>query len=196
MTGARAGIYAAEYARGVEDVEIDRDQLKELEKFTFAPLERGDGIEPDHVITENLETIVPYEVLLIARGDRLEKALREIKRINAEEVPILYASDPHYLRLAHEAANIILTTELYLNSYLMRKESRRACLREDYPYLDNINWLRNTRLVKERGEIQALGNMKIWTEEIPYDRLPVIPPRAKYLHPIFEAANRKGIKWG
>ncbi|MDP2931294.1 MAG: FAD-binding protein [Chloroflexota bacterium] len=190
VTGARAGIFAARFAKESGDVEIDRGQLEELEGFTFAPMERQDGIEPDHIITENLETIVPYEVVLIARGERLEKALKEVRRIQREEVSILYASDLHYLRMAHEAANILLTTEMYLNSYLTRKESRRACFREDYPYTDNINWLRNTRLKLEKGEMQ------IWTEELPYDSLPLKPERTKRLHPIFEVARRKGIPWG
>ena len=94
-------------------------------------MERKEGIEADHIIIRLQETLLPYEVTVISRGDRLEKALSEVERLRDEEVPLLHASDAHYLRLANEAKSMVLVAEMYLRSRLLRKESRDSCLRED-----------------------------------------------------------------
>ena len=120
----------------------------------------------------------------------MEKAIREIERIRDEEVPLLYATDPHYLRVANETKSIVLVAEMYLRSRLLRKESREGCLREDYPYTDNVDWLKWSMLKQENN------NMKLWTEDIPVDKYKYKPKREKYLCPIFEAANKRGVQWG
>ena len=79
---------------------------------------------------------------------------------------------------------------MYLRSRLLREDSREGSAREDYPYTDNINWLKHTVLKQENGE------MKLWAEDIPVDNYEVRPKREKYLYPIFEVARRRGIEWG
>jgi succinate dehydrogenase/fumarate reductase flavoprotein subunit len=189
-TGAIAGKSAAEYAKEFEHQTISESQVTELEEFAFEALNREDGIEPDHIIIGLQETLVPYGVTVISRADRLEKAIREVERIRDNEVSLLFASDIHNLRLANETRNMVLVAEMYLRSRLLRTESRDGCVREDYPYLDNINWLKWTKVKRDNGQ------MKLWTEDIPADTYRVKPRREKYLYPVFEAANKRGIKWG
>jgi succinate dehydrogenase/fumarate reductase flavoprotein subunit len=190
VTGARAGTFATEYAKGAKEVKTDEEQVENLRIFTYAPIERHDGIDPDHVIIGIQEILNPYEITVISRGDRMEKAIKEIERMRDEEVPLLYASDAHYLRLANEIKSMVLLAEMYLRSRLLRTESREGCLREDYPYTDNVSWLKNTRLKQEQGR------MKLWTEDIPVDKYRIRPSGIKYLNPVFEVATKKGIKWG
>ena len=190
ISGARAGRFATEYAKGAEEPKIDEGQVEELRKATFAPLERERGIKPDHVIIGINEVLLHPEVTIISRGDRLKKAIGEIERIRDEEVPLLYASDPHYLRIANETKASVLVAEMYLRSRLLREDSRNLFLREDFPYTDNVNWLKWTMLTKERGK------MKLWTEDIPIGKYKVKPRVERYLCPIFEVAKRRGIKWG
>ncbi|MDP2916798.1 MAG: FAD-binding protein, partial [Dehalococcoidia bacterium] len=116
VSGARAGTYAAQYAKQSAEPKIDTRQLEQCQKLTYAPLDRKDGIEPDHVIIAVQEAVFPYEVTVISRGDRMEKAIAEIERIREDEVPLLYASDPHYLRIANEARNCVLFAEMQLRS--------------------------------------------------------------------------------
>jgi succinate dehydrogenase/fumarate reductase flavoprotein subunit len=190
ITGAIAGKSAAQHLKEAPRSEIEKAQLQDLRNSAFASLKRKDGIEPDHIILGIQELLFPYEVTVISREDRLEKAIRELERIRNEEAPLLYASDPHYLRLANEVRSMILVAEMFLKSRLLRKESRNTHLREDYPFTDNVNWLNNTRLRLEGGE------MKYWTEDIPLESYRLKPKLERYLHPIFEAAKRRGIEWG
>lgn len=190
ISGARAGTFASLYAREVADPKMSREQAAHLKDSTFAPLARGEGVDPEHVILGLNETLVPYEVTVISRGDRLEKAIRAIEQMRDEDVPLMYATDPHHLRIVNETKNMALSAELYLKSRLFREESREGCLREDFPYTDNIEWLRWTMIKEEDGKT------RVWSEGIPVDQYRYKPRREKYLCPIFEAAGRRGVKWG
>lgn len=190
VSGARAGKFAALYASGIQDGKINYDQVELHRTRAFAPLEREDGIEPDHLMLRILEEITPYEVSIIARSDRLESAIREIEKIREDEISLLIAWDPHYLRLANEVENMVYVAEMYLRSRLMREESRDSCLREDYPYIDNESWLKWTCFA------QIAGKMTLWTEDIPIDDYETKPERGKILHPVFEAATKRGVRWG
>jgi len=190
ISGARAGQFAAEYLKDAKECEIDERQIQNLKDFVFSPFQVETGIDAEHVILGIHEALLPYEVTVISRGDRMEKALKEIERIRDEEVPNLYALDPHYLRIANETRSIVLVAEMYLRSRLMREESREGCLREDFPYTDNVNWLKWSMLKQENKKI------KLWTEDIPVDNYKYKPKREKYLCPIFKAADNRGVQWG
>lgn len=178
VSGARAGVFAAEYAKKAEEPQVNIDQVKEFKELIYAPLRRENGIDPAHVLIEVQEIVMPYDVYIIRSEDRMKKALEEIERIKKEELPYLRARDPHELRLAHEVRCLTLVHEMHLRAGMIRKESR-VCPREDYPYIDNENWLKWIILWNEDGE------MKFRTEDIPIDRYPIKPKRKKYLHPIF-----------
>jgi succinate dehydrogenase/fumarate reductase flavoprotein subunit len=191
VTGARAGKYAAEFAKKEGKLqEVNSAQVKERKGFAFDPLGRSYGTQPDHIIIGLHEALLPYGVTIIAREDRLQKALDQIERIRDEEIPQLYAYDPHYLRTSNEARNMITSAEMYLRSRLFRKESRDSSLREDYPYTDNVNWLKTILIENEKNE------MRVWAEDLPLKRYKVTPKREKYLYPVFEVAERRGVRWG
>lgn len=190
VSGARAGRFAAEYIKGAEAIPSMENQILELKRTAFLPFHRKTGIDAEHVILGLHEALLPYEVTVISRGDRMEKAIKEIERIRDEEIPLLYAADVHYLRLANEVKNMVLIAEMYLRSRLMRTESRDSYLREDFPYTDNVHWLKWTRLKRREEE------MTLWTEDIPIERYKLKPKRDKHLHKVFEVAKKRGVPWG
>ncbi len=185
-SGAVAGPHAARYADGAALLPLDEGQVKSLKESIYAPLARKQGIDPDQVILALQETIVPYNVNLLRRQDRLEKALRRVEEIRDNEVPYMFAHDPHYLRLAHEAANLVFAGELCLRSVLMRTESRLG-VREDYPFQDNINWLKWINARQENGRI------KLYTQEVPAGPGDVPVPQEKKLHRLWDLAVRLGL---
>jgi succinate dehydrogenase/fumarate reductase flavoprotein subunit len=171
-SGARAGRFAAEFAKSSDPVKVNNDQVKELRRYAFQPLERKDGIEPDQVILSLLEAVVPYDVFLIQDGERLKKALEKVERIRDNEVPLLFAYDPHYLRMALEAQNLVTCAEMQLRAAYFREESRlNGGIREDFPYTDNENWLKWVSLWSKNNK------MTIKTQDLHIDRFRVKPPR-------------------
>jgi len=169
--GAKAGKCAARFAKGIGKAEVDQEQVRSLREWAFQPIQRSNGI---------------YDVLLIREEQRMKKALEKVEDIRDNLVPLLHAYDPHYLRMALEARNLVTLAEMQLRASITRKESRIGGLREDYPYSDNINWLKWVSVKKGDGKMEVL------TQDIPIDSYPVKPPREKVLDPVWQAAKNAG----
>jgi succinate dehydrogenase/fumarate reductase flavoprotein subunit len=166
VTGARAGLGAAEYALQVKMPKLYKEETDRLEKSTKAPLERKGGFSPRWV-TQLLQNLTrPYFVLFIKDEKRMRAALTLVEFIRDHLVPKLYAEDHHELRLVHETKNMLLNTDIKLRSSLFREESRGWFYREDYPRRDDPDWLAWIKLKDEKGEI------KLWKEPIPKEWWP------------------------
>ena len=187
-SGSKAGTSAAEFAREIGKAQADEEQVQYFREQAFQLMERRNGIEPDHLLLAVQEAIMPYDVLTLREEGRMKKALAEIEDIRDNLAPILCAYDPHYLRMALEARNLVTFAEMQLRSSIFRKESRGGtCLREDYPYRDNENWLKWVSVKEESSE------MKVFTQDIPIDRYPIKPPRDRVLDSLWQRATELGI---
>ena len=187
-SGTTAGTSAAKFAQKAGGMEVDEQQVKYFREQAFQAMDRKGGIEPDHVLLAVQEAIMPYNVLLLREEGRMKKALAEIEDVRDNLVPLLCAYDPHYLRMAIEARNLVTFAEMQLKSAIFRKESRGGtCLREDHPYQDNINWLKWVSVKKENGK------MNVFAEDIPIDRYPVKPPKEIVLEPLWQRAEELGL---
>jgi succinate dehydrogenase/fumarate reductase flavoprotein subunit len=179
-SGARSGIAAWAYAEDVEDCLPDEEEIRAYREELSRPLNIPVGVEPDHVVLKVQELIFPMDVYLLRHGERLQSALDRVCELRDHLVPALKAYDPHYLRMAVEAAHMVTCAEMFLRSAMLRTESRGSHLREDFPEIDNINWLKWIILTREKGA------MKASTEAIPIHAYPMRPEKKQYLHPIAE----------
>jgi succinate dehydrogenase/fumarate reductase flavoprotein subunit len=166
VTGKRAGAGAAEYALQMEKAIIDEEKLAGLKRIMYAPAERRGGFSPRWVTQLLQNTMMPYFILYIKHGERLQAALTVVEFLREHLVPQMVAKDPHELRLAHETKNMVLTAEIILRSSLFRAESRAGHYREDYPERDDPAWLAWVKIKEEQGR------MKLWKEPIPKEWWP------------------------
>ncbi len=174
VTGDRAGKAAARYARQVEAPSIDLAMLAGMKKQVLAPTERGGGFGPRWV-TQILQNIMmPYFIMFIKHGDRLQAALTMVEFVRDHLVPKMYATDNHELRLVHETRNMVLTSEMRLRSSLFRTESRGCHYREDYPYRDDPNWLAWVLMKEENDQMKMIKEpipQEFWPDfSIPYEQ--------------------------
>jgi len=161
VQGARAGRYAAEYAKENKQQNLGDSELARSKERIFVPRTSEKGFSPIW-ITQVLQGImVPYYVLNIKKQSRLEAALSNVEFLREQFAPNLLANDTHQLRLAHETRNMLLNSEMKLRAGLMRTESRGDHYREDYPDTDDKNWLAWIIVTKD-GE-----NMKLTRRPIP-----------------------------
>ena len=187
-SGALAGRSATEFIKKIGGVEVDKNQVERLIGLSLRPIQRKGGVEPDHALLAVQEAIMPYDVLLLREEGRMKKALAEIEDIRDNLLPLLCAYDHHYLRMALEVKNIVACAEMQLRSSIFRKESRGGtCLREDYPYRDNVDWLKWV-LVRTENE-----GMKVFTQDIPINRYPVKPTKDRVLDPVWQRAQELGM---
>ncbi len=189
-SGARAGKNAAKIAISSEDINIDVEQKEDFFRGYKLLRERSMGIDPEHTILGIQEVIMDPGVYLISKENHIKRALKEIEQIRKEEIPFLYSLDVQSFGLVVDATNMALCAEMWLRSLLTRKESRGGVMREDFPFIDNINWLK--WIIVNRRD----GVINISTEDVPIERYRLKPQRNLILHPIFDAANRRGVKWG
>jgi succinate dehydrogenase/fumarate reductase flavoprotein subunit len=165
--GALAGIYAAEYAKGVKTVKADKAYVAKTKETMLAPREREQGFSPRWVTQVLQGLMVPYYVLNIKEESRLQAALTNIEFLRDQFGDYMLASDTHELRLVHETKNMLLNAEMKLRAGLARTESRGSHFREEYPARDDKNWL--AWVILDQGKD---GSMQVSKRDIPEDWKP------------------------
>ncbi|MCP4646373.1 MAG: FAD-binding protein, partial [bacterium] len=166
VTGAIAGETAANFAVNIRGVKIDEANLDGLKSHIRAPLERKGGFSPRWATRILQNTMFPYYVMYIKKGDRMKAALSQVEFLRDHISPKLLARDTHELRLSLETKNMILNAEMRLRASLAREESRGSHYREDFPRRDDpegLHWV----LLKEED-----GIMKPFKEPIPTEYWP------------------------
>jgi succinate dehydrogenase/fumarate reductase flavoprotein subunit len=153
IQGRRAGRFAAEYSAGVSAPSATQSAFDKKIAETWAPRTVEQGYTPAWVIRTLQNTMSPIHVLYIKSQRRLDGALASIEYLREHVVPKMIARDGHELRLAHEAANMLLNAEMKLRAGLYRKESRGTHFCEEYPARDDRNWLCWVLLRQENGRM-------------------------------------------
>ncbi|HUT55104.1 MAG TPA: FAD-binding protein [bacterium] len=169
-SGELAGKAAARFLAHASDVAPDTDQVRAAQERALAPLLRSSGVDPETVCARIQEIIAPHEVCVKKSAESLTTALGEVERIRDQELPALYARDPHELGKAHEAANLTWCAELFLRASLERNETRSDHCRREYPQVDNKNWLKWINIHKG-----ADGRPEMAHEDVPLESYPVHP---------------------
>ena len=174
-----------------EQTQATIDHMKEF-------LDRKDGVKAEDVIALVQEAMVPMEQSVYMKADRMAKALEIVYKAKAL-LPKLMAADMHEAMKCLEAEAMVLSAELHYRTSDLRKESRGWFLREDYPNMDNLDWLKWIIVKNVDGE------MTFRLEDLPMDKWafkpkPMVPiteeekqgPLYKYfIRPLAEPAPEK-----
>jgi len=90
--------------------------------------------------------------------DRAIGALNELEEIGRTVLPKMYVRDKSKIcnvewKEALEASNMAICAEMVTRAALARTETRGPHIREDHPYTDNDNWLKNVFIKKINGKM-------------------------------------------
>lgn len=154
VTGYRAGQNAAEFALKVKQTEVDEKEITRLREVIYTPLFRSGGFTSGFLTQMLQNLIVPYYIMQIKHGVRLQAALTLVEFLEEYLVPKMKARDAHELRMVHEARNMALNAEMLLKASLFRTENRGSHYREDFPRRDDPDWLAWTVLKQDQGEMK------------------------------------------
>jgi succinate dehydrogenase/fumarate reductase flavoprotein subunit len=147
---------------------FDEGQAETLKRRMFAPLQRESGTAAIDLVHRVQEAIAPMKYSVWRSEERMKEALGMVMEAR-DELPSLKAGDPHGLAACNEAESMALCAEMFYRASLVRKESRGWFQREDYPEVDNRNWLKWIALHDSDGE------MTTSLEDIPVNRYPIRP---------------------
>jgi succinate dehydrogenase / fumarate reductase flavoprotein subunit len=171
--GRRAGMAAAEYAKGVKAAAaLDAAQVDAAVRSLLSPFD-GKGSENPYAIHADLQECMQALVGIIRTEGELRKALEEIavfkQRLGRVRVEGGRAFNPGW-HLALDLHSMLSVSEAVTLGALERKESRGGHTRDDYPFADDRFGTVNVVIRRAAG---SLG--------VAIEPIPPLPPELKAL---------------
>ncbi|MEM0118455.1 MAG: succinate dehydrogenase/fumarate reductase flavoprotein subunit [Conexivisphaerales archaeon] len=147
--GARAGKDAAEYAMKQEQKSSFPDSaVADAEARIFDGMIANERGEDPYEIKNELHEVMDRYVYVFRDEKGLTEALRKVKELKerAKKIRVDDRSRRFNSNLigALETSNLVLLAEVVVQAALMRKESRGAHARVDYPARDDANYLKHS----------------------------------------------------
>ena len=162
--GRRAGVDIAEYLKDAAFTKFDESLIKRDEEI-FEKLKKSNGKERHGLLKAELQEEMRANVGVFREEKAMKKAVKKIeelkeraKNIGVDDKSKLFNTD---IVEAFEFSNILLIAEVIANGAILRKESRGAHYRNDYPERDDENWLKHTL-----ATLDAQGNIKFDFSEV------------------------------
>src|SRR5215475_4620902 len=157
--GRRAGRYAAEFAKANGTTTVDDQQLQSTAAAALQPFERGPSGENPYQIQYDLQETMQDLVGIVRTESEMEQALDKITQLNQRAERIGITGNREYNNGWHtsfDVPNMLLISEALTHAAILRKESRGAQFREDFPD-KNAEWGRYNIIVRQGAE----GEMQI-----------------------------------
>jgi succinate dehydrogenase flavoprotein subunit len=138
--GKRAGEYAAKFAKENGPTTVDQDQLEALGGRALAPFEGNSGsAESPYQIQKELQTQMQELVGIVRREEEMVRALEIIGNLRERSSRVRVEGNRMYNAGWHTSIdlhNLLTVSEAICRSALVRKESRGAHFRDDFPNKD------------------------------------------------------------
>jgi len=158
--GRRAGRYAAEFAKSHSVTSIDEQHLQSTATAALEPFERGPSGENPYQIQYDLQDTMQDLVGIVRTESEMEQALDKITQFDERAERIGITGNREYNNGWHtsfDIPNMLLVSEAVTHAAILRKESRGAQFREDFPNKDP-EWGKYNIVVKQGA---AEGEMHI-----------------------------------
>jgi succinate dehydrogenase / fumarate reductase flavoprotein subunit len=166
--GKRAGQFAAEFAKANSAAAIDDAQVQAAAKKALEPFERGPQGENPYKIQYDLQDSMQSLVGIVRLESEMEQALADIAKLQTRASCAGIDGNRMYNNGWHTAMdldNMLTVSEAITRAAILRKESRGAQFRDDFPNKD-ADWGKHNIIVK-RG---PAGEMNV--EKRPVQPLP------------------------
>lgn len=164
--GRRAGMAAAEHARGAGSISIDPAQVDEAAREMVAPFERAGGESP-YQIHHDLQQAMQKYVGIFRDAEDLKVGLAEIQKLKERAARVRVEGSRLFnpgWHLARDLRSMLIVSEAIALSAIERKESRGAHSRIDFPKYDE-QWGKQNNIISRDGDMMRLTQEP--TPEVP-----------------------------
>jgi succinate dehydrogenase / fumarate reductase flavoprotein subunit len=137
--GKRAGEYAARFAKENPAGAIDEQQIQTAATQALEPFERGPAAENPYAIQHELQEKMQDLVGIVRVESEMEEALSVVAGLRLRAAHAGIAGNRQYNNGWHTAMDLdqlLTVAEAITRAALLRKESRGAQFRDDYPAKD------------------------------------------------------------
>jgi succinate dehydrogenase / fumarate reductase flavoprotein subunit len=165
--GKRAGEHAARFALANAAPAVDEARVERELDAAVAPFEGPSGGENPYRIQHELQATMQDLVGIVRREEEMERAVSEVAMYARRAAAVKVEGNRDYNPGWHTAldlGHLLTVSEAIARSALLRKESRGAHFRDDYPEKDQ-GWGRKNLVVRRGGD----GAMEI--REVPVPEL-------------------------
>ena len=136
--GQRAGAGAAAYAQGASQGRLDPAEMEAEARDLLAPLERSEGEDP-YAIHRALQECMQSNVGIFRVERDLQQAIDGLRAVRERWRKVRVGGgrvfNPGW-HLVRDLGNLLVVSEMIARSALLRKESRGAHSRIDFPAMD------------------------------------------------------------
>ena len=164
VLGKLAGEHAAKYAKGHSAAGTPNDQIEDAAKWALAPFERAASEGPFQIMFD-LQDMMQDLVGIVRKEDEMVRALDGLEKLKARAAKCKVEGHREYNPGWHTAIdlhNLLTVSEGITRGAILRKESRGAQFRDDYPTKDTKNFGKVNTIVWRADD----GSMKIRLEPI------------------------------
>jgi succinate dehydrogenase / fumarate reductase, flavoprotein subunit len=152
--GRRAGIFAAEYAAGIDQLELPDDPATRVVEM-IEGMRSATGKERVAAIRSELQATMDLNAQVYRTEGSLKQALTDIEGLKARFVSVSVQDKGKRFNTdlleAVELGFLLDLAEVLVVSALAREESRGGHYREDHPTRDDVNFMRHTMAYREVG---------------------------------------------
>lgn len=182
VTGWWAGENAADFAKvHLPDESFNKQQLSKLEA-AMKPLVVKQGLEFSD-LHKRVRSILVEKLGYVVNEEKLSGASNSVQEV-IDSFDKSRASNLRDLQKLLSLRNFVELLQVCLECLRYRKESRASVFRDDFPEVDNIEWLKRIHVFQSDGQLQ------FQSREIDFQGN--APKRRKFLHPFF-AENTKTV---
>src|SRR5262249_35376383 len=143
VLGKRAGEFAAKYAKETPTAgAIHNDQVDAAARWALEPFERSSDENPFKV-QQDLQDMMQDLVGIVRKEGEMVQALEGLERLNARAAKCKVTGNREYNPGWHTAMDLhslLTVSEAVTRAAILRKESRGAQFRDDYPKKDNAKF--------------------------------------------------------
>jgi succinate dehydrogenase / fumarate reductase flavoprotein subunit len=157
--GRRAGRYAAAFAKANGPVRVDEAEIQVTASAALSPFDRGPSGENPYQIQYDLQETMQDLVGIVRLESEMQQALDAIGRLRARAERARVPGNREYNNGWHttiDLGNMMIVSEAITRAALLRKESRGAQFREDFPGKDP-EWGKYNIVIRRgaEGEMQV-----------------------------------------
>jgi succinate dehydrogenase / fumarate reductase flavoprotein subunit len=137
--GRRAGRYAAEFASANGQAKVDEAELQATAAEALEPFDRGPSGENPYQVQHDLQEAMQDLVGIVRIESEMRGALHKIEQLRTRAGRAGITGNREYNNGWHTAidiGNMLIVSEAVTRAAILRKESRGAQFREDYPGKD------------------------------------------------------------
>ena len=166
--GKRAGEYAAKFAKENTSGKLDEAQIQRTANLALEPFDRGPEGENPYTIQYELQDKMQELVGIVRLESEMKQALEVVAGLQKRAVRAGIAGHRQYNNGWHTAMdleNLLTISEAITRAALLRKESRGAQFRDDYPD-KSADWGKHNIIVRKGDD----GEMVV-------EKRPTIPVR-------------------